>query len=166
MGNMRENPVSIFVSSASLHKGRNITGEIWLEVAGIEFPGRHWSDFPVIILGWWLATLFNLWSEKKRHGDCLFMDGPYSFEVSKGRGGFVMRCCSDTHSTKECEWEGVVNLTGLLRQVLDAASSVIQECQKRGWATPDTDVLESKWVDIYGVLNPQSAQQRHAADRE
>jgi hypothetical protein len=153
---MRENPALVFVSTASLHKGGNITGEIWIEVAGFEFPDKHWSDFPVIILGWWLDALFKLWSEKKRRGECLFMDGPYSFEVSKEGEEFVLRCF-DTHTTKEREWEGKVDLTGLLQQVSDAAATIIKECRNRGWATADTEVLESKWVYIDGVLNPQSA---------
>jgi hypothetical protein len=154
---MQENPAIVFVSPASLHKGGNITGEIWLEVAGFEFPGKNWSDFPVIILGWWLDALFKLWSERKKLGECLFMDGSYSFEVSKEKDRFILRCYSDTHSMKECEWEGAVNPMGLLRQVLDAASTVIKECQKRGWATADTEVLESKWSYINGVLHPPSA---------
>jgi hypothetical protein len=154
---MRENPASVFVSSDSLHKGANVTGEIWLEVAGFDFPDERWSDFPVIILGWWLDALFKVWSGKEKQGECLFMDGPYSFVVSKEKDGFVLRCFSDPHSTKECEWEGPVDLAALLRQVLDASSTVIRECRRRGWATADTEALESKWVYIDGVLNPQSA---------
>jgi hypothetical protein len=153
---MRETPASVFVSPASLHKGGNITGEIWLEIAGDVFPDKHWSDFPVIILSWWLDALFKLWSAKKKHGECLFMDGPYSFEVSKEEDGFLLRCYSDAHSTKECEWEGPVDLAALLRQVLDAASTIIKECRRHGWATGDTEALESRWVYIDGVLNPQS----------
>ena len=62
MSDVRESPASVFVSPASLHEGGNITGEIWLEVAGFGFPDRRWSDFPVVILGWWLDALFELWS--------------------------------------------------------------------------------------------------------
>jgi hypothetical protein len=157
MCDIRESSASVFVTPASLHKGGNITGEIWLEVAGFEFPEMHWSDFPVIILDWWLDALFKLWSEKKRRGECLFMDGSYSFEVSKEEDAFVLRCFSDTHSTKKCEWEGVIDLTELLRQVLSTASVLLKECRGRGWTTADTEVLESKWVLMDGVLNPQSA---------
>lgn len=156
MSDMRENRASVLVRPASLHKGGNITGEIWLDVAGFEFPEKNWSDFPIIILDWWLDALFELWSEKKSRGECLFMDGSYSFEVSKGHQGFVLRCFSDTHSSKECEWEGAVNPLWLLRQVLDAASTLLKECQTRGWVTTDTETLEAKWSHIYDVLHPQS----------
>jgi hypothetical protein len=148
---------SLCVNPASLYKGRNITGEIWLEVAGFDFPSKHWSDFPVIILGWWLDALFNIWAEKDMRGECLFMDGPYSFEVSKEEGVFVLRCFRDPYSTRECEWEGAIDLAGLLRQVVNAAATIIKECRRLGWVTSDTEVLESRWVYVDGVLNPQSA---------
>lgn len=157
MNDTRENPALIFVSPASLHKGGNITGEIWLEVAGFEFPGRHWSDFPVIILGWWLDALFALWSGRRSRGECLFMDGSYSFEVSKEGDSFVLRCFGDTHSAKEREWGGVIDLPGLLRQTLDAASTITEECRRRGWATSDTEALESQWVHINGVLSARAS---------
>lgn len=155
MNDVRENPVSVFVSPDSLHRGGNITGEIWLEVAGFEFPCARWSDFPVIILGWWLDALFELWSGKCGRGACLFMDGSYSFEVSKEGGAFILRCFGDTHSAKECEWEGVIGLPGLLRQTVDAAAAVLKECRGRGWVTSDTEALEAKCAHINGVLNPR-----------
>jgi hypothetical protein len=153
----RENPALVLVSPASLRKGGNITGEIWLEVAGFEFPDKRWSDFPVIILGWWLDALFGLWSERRGRAECLFMDGSYSFEVSKEGDAFVLRCFGDTHSAKRREWEGAINLAGLLRQTLDAAAAVIEECGGRGWATADTEALVSKWVNINGALNRRPA---------
>lgn len=157
MNDVRENPVLVFVSPDSLHRGGNITGEIWLEVAGFEFPGRGWSDFPVIILGWWLGALFKLWSERRGRGECLFMDGSYSFEVSKEGDAFVLRCFGDTHSAREREWEGVIDLPGLLRQTLDAASAVLKECRSRGWVTSDTEALEAKCAHVNGVLSPPPA---------
>ncbi|HWM93395.1 MAG TPA: hypothetical protein VN493_21720 [Thermoanaerobaculia bacterium] len=155
---MRKHSASVFVSLASLHKGGNITGEIWLEVAGFAFPERRWSDFPVIILGWWLDALFKLWSGKKKRIECLclFMDGPYGFEVSGEKDAYVLRCYRDPFDTRECEWEGAISLTNLLRQVLDAASIIIKECRRQGWATKDLEALESRWVYMDGVLNPQS----------
>jgi hypothetical protein len=153
------NEASIFVNPASLYMGGNITGEIWLEVEGFEFPVKRWSDFPVIILEWWLNALFEPWSGKEGQGECHFMDGSYSFEVSKEQDAFVLRCYSDPHfpTRRKCEWEGAVDLSDLLRQVLGAASVVIRECQSRSWATPDTEALESRWVQLDGLLNPPSA---------
>jgi hypothetical protein len=33
-------------------EGGNVTGVIFLELQDGAFPGKGWSDFPVIILGW------------------------------------------------------------------------------------------------------------------
>ncbi len=38
----------------------NVTGVIFLESQGRAFPERGWSDFPVIILGWWIDAWLQL----------------------------------------------------------------------------------------------------------
>ena|ERR1044072_1049613 len=157
MSNAPYNPISICIDMDSLHKRTNITGEIWLEVAGFEFPEKHWNDFPVIILGWWLDSIHLLWSGGAKSGTCLFMDGSYAYVISKENDAFILRCYSQTFPMKGIEWEGLVNLTSLLQQVLNAASTILKECGKRGWKTTDTEGLESKWVYINSMMNPQSA---------
>lgn len=42
------------------HQGDNVTGVIFLYVAGEAYPGKDWLDFPVIILGWWADALLRL----------------------------------------------------------------------------------------------------------
>src|SRR5262249_46865144 len=51
-----------------------------------------------IILCWWLDALFKLWSEKKAQAECLFMDGPYSYKVTREDRRHVLRCYHDTLS--------------------------------------------------------------------
>ena len=150
------NSVSVCLNAESLSKGRNINGELWLEIAGFDFPGKYWSDFPEIILGWWLEALTKLWSERKRKANCSFMDGPYYFIVERGECGHTLRCYRSRVNTEECQWEGEVNLEALLRQTLKAASLVLTECHKRGWETRETQALTSLWMNVDGVINPAS----------
>jgi len=37
----------------------NVTGVIYVELESSAFPAREWSDFPVIILGWWTEALLQ-----------------------------------------------------------------------------------------------------------
>ena len=153
----QENGISVCVNPESLHKGHNITGDIWIEFLDFQFPSNNWSDFPEIILGWWLEALFKLWSGKKAHAGCSFMDGPYSYKVTRENNRYVLRCYHDALIGEETEWEGEIDLDLLLKQVLKAASALMKECQKRGWTTPDTETLMSRLIYIDGVLNPESA---------
>ncbi len=149
--------VSVCVDADSLHKGNNITGGIWIEIASFQFPSGRWNDFPEIILCWWLDALFKLWSEKKAQAECLFMDGPYSYKVTREDRRHVLRCYHDTLSGKETEWEGEIELDLLLKQVLMAASVIIQKCQNYGWKTHDTETLVSRFAHIDGLINPKPA---------
>ena len=37
--------------------GGNVSGRIFLRGPSGDFPDDHWSDFPAVILGWWIAGL-------------------------------------------------------------------------------------------------------------
>src|SRR5437870_8693194 len=52
-----------------------VFGVIWIEVGGQKFPFNRWTDFPVIILGWWLQSLVDLLGHTKELVRCSFMDG-------------------------------------------------------------------------------------------
>jgi hypothetical protein len=135
--------VLVRVNPPSFENRRNITGEIWLQVGDFSFPAQSWTDFPVIILSWWLDALDTLQSANSV-AEFLFMDGPYSFTVSRRNGVCTLQCTEDPRGDKESLWQGVVNLDALASQVRSAAASVVQECRRLGWATPDTSSLESK----------------------
>jgi len=68
-------------------EGGNVTGVIFLELYDGAFPGRGWSDFPVIILGWWADALLQLEVPKRRAVQWQFMDGPHGVTLSKVAGG-------------------------------------------------------------------------------
>jgi hypothetical protein len=158
MSGMNENRALMFVSPDSLDdEDIDIIGEIWLEVDGFEFPEKHWRDALFFCLREWLETLFRLWSEQKRCGECFFFEWMYSFEVSAEGGAFILRCFCDPRSARECKWEGVIDLTTLLRQVLEAVAVIIEECRRRGWVTTEIEEFESRRVYLDGVINPQSA---------
>jgi len=145
--------VLVRVNPSTFEKRLNITGEIWLQLGDFSFPTQSWTDFPVIILSWWLDALDTLHSANSAT-EFLFMDGPYSFTVSRRNGEYILHCIEDPRGDKECLWRGVVDLNGLTSQVRSAAMSVVQQCRRRGWGTRDTSALESKVAALNG---PQSA---------
>ena len=38
----------------------NVTGVLYLKTQAGDFPDAEWSDFPIIVLGWWLGGLADL----------------------------------------------------------------------------------------------------------
>jgi hypothetical protein len=54
--------------------GTTKTGTIWVEIGGRPFPERGWSDFPLVIVRWWLAAVRELEAGALSR-DLTFMEG-------------------------------------------------------------------------------------------
>jgi|GEM_PF-2205979 len=149
--------VSVLLNTQSFHKGLNITGEIWLDLDGFAFPAEHWTDFPVVILSWWMDALIPLRLAQSVPAECLFMDGPYSFELSRRDANYFLHCYHDPHGEKDCLWQGSLDLNNLLLQLESAASNIVAECCRHGWVTAETTLLESKRAALTRLLESHSA---------
>jgi hypothetical protein len=135
------NALEILVSPESLHKGaRSITGQCAVRAGGEVFPEREWSDFVVVVLGWWLRALAA--AEAGEAAELSFMDGPYRVRVEPINGGaarleFVHERLSGTTS----EAQATVSLRQALEACQLAASTVLDACHERGWSGPEVEEL-------------------------
>lgn len=75
--------VRILDESISASGSGVITGVIFFELEGRQFPDSSWNDMVVTVLGWWLSGLINLAAEGGSNAALRFMDG--SFRVSLER---------------------------------------------------------------------------------
>ena len=67
-------------------EGGNVTGVIFLRLEVGDFPEKNWSDFPVIILCWWIDAWLQLETPTRREVQWRFMDGPHSVTLTKVAG--------------------------------------------------------------------------------
>jgi hypothetical protein len=133
--------IEIVTDTASLHRSDmgSITGAIFLRGPTEDFPEDRWSDFPVVILCWWIDGLTDVVAGKERSFEGLFMDGPYSFVVQHGIG-----------TSGEIAWGrmgeeasiGVVDVPTLLRSAVAAGRLVAEACRARDWSGRDLENLE------------------------
>jgi hypothetical protein len=120
----------------------SIVGPIVLEMDDVEFPDNHWSDFPIVILGWWLDELASLVMNSVRRGVFRFMDGPFRFEFVKRHESALeenLRLVDERQDLPVLE--GVVSLTEVQRQIYRVASDLISKCESNGWNSKDIDQL-------------------------
>ncbi|NRF72461.1 hypothetical protein HLB44_36480 [Aquincola sp. S2] len=117
----------------------SITGELFLRSAGEDFPDRHWSDFPVVVLAWWINGLRKVvvGREDSYVGD--FMDGPYAFVVKRTEGdvGQIAWCRDD-----EEIHGGNIDVYAFQQSVVSAAQSIAAACHANGWSSADLENLE------------------------
>lgn len=149
----RVSQVYFKVERGSLAKATNITGHVWLQVGENGFPDQHWNDFPVIILGCWLDGLTGLFLGSETSCECLFMDGPYEFTVTRANDKWLIYCF-DMHTTPAtAEIEVLVDPESFMRSLLTTSGEVIAECGKRQWQTTDINYLTAKWTHLTALLN-------------
>lgn len=97
---------------------------IYWEHGGIVYPDYNWTDFGVIVIGWWLMAARSLVNGAERE-TFYFMDGPQSI---------IAENHLPTHSVDlsplgtNSVWK--VSLSDLTNALLDAANLVSQELMR------------------------------------
>jgi hypothetical protein len=140
--------VEIVVVPSSFDRARSgaITGPVWLrhgrrDVPPTDFPEANWTDFPIVILGWWLEALR---SPRGAEVECSFMDGPFEFTVSGPMDTLARVCCFGRGiEAKVPVVEFFVPVRMLITSLLSAAASALAECDRRGWAGSDVEQLRA-----------------------
>jgi hypothetical protein len=90
------------------------------------YPDAAWSDFPVILLNWWIDAYLELAISDIDEVKWSFMDGPYGVILSKNVGG---------DSSLGFDYENLKN------DLLDVADKVIAHCCGHRMLTPDLSAL-------------------------
>lgn len=117
----------------------NITGQIWVVLDGESFPEDGWSDFPVVVLTWWIQALDRLSGNFEKIAELRFMDGPFSIRLGAHPAGdveadFLSRSHSVRPSIK-------VELRALDMSIRSCAHLVLETCGLKDWHTDDVENL-------------------------
>ena len=129
--------VDVQTLGGSLHG--SVTGVVRIWIAGVLFPEKQWSDFPIIILSWWLKPVPQIQLGAARDWEWLFMDGPYSIQLRQHRGDdWILEALQ-----AECVvLTAKVSCRAVIRSLLDAAALVLRDCNDRGWQGGEISELD------------------------
>jgi hypothetical protein len=130
-GTMRT--ISVDLVSIEQCRSGSITGCVCLESEGTRFPEPGWSDFPVVILAWWLETL------EGPEPLLRFMDGPFTVMIDR-----QAKCAHFMRGETPIETRVGVDVEDLQRSVQSAARSVIDRCDLVGISGADVDTLRRR----------------------
>lgn len=129
--------------------GGNVTGVIFLQLETGPYPEEGWSDFPVIILGWWTEAHLKIAKRAAREVVRRFMDGPYAATFSRADAPAV-----------GLEYEKVK------RSLLEAAEKVIAHCAEHKMSNPDLAVLRKNVEKLRSNQPVEPASGSRSGDRE
>lgn len=126
--------------SLQLSSTGSVYGNIWVESAGQAFPSREWSDFPLVVLGWWMNALHDDSVIKELR----FMDGPHMIRLSATEDVSTHRAEMITtrargREVKELECDA--DIPQLRRELYGYAIAVVKFCERQGFDSPDLERL-------------------------
>lgn len=124
-----------------LCRDRSITGVIHLRVRDESFPCEGWSDFPVVVLYWWMRELGWDAAVGRRCIRCQFMDGPQYFEILPSPGQWEIRTFDPGHPPRS--WWLQDDGAQFLDSLRQASVKVVAVCREKGWVTSDVEQLAS-----------------------
>jgi hypothetical protein len=123
--------------------------EITWEHDRVEYPMKNWSDFGLVVLGWWIAIALKFFKGDDR-GEFLFMDGPYSVTAKYNRETGELEL-----SPKGLDVIWKVQYIDFVKMLIDAVQRVDGELAKRGIGEKERLVIEKYSAILKGCLVEQ-----------
>ena len=135
---------AVEIDQESIEKSENgsITGSIWLQMDDTAFPEQRWNDFVVVVLGWWTNEAAALIAGTKRRGEFMFMDGPFSVDVSAEDERWKLECNRRRRNGKTLEHHAAVAVSDAAAALVRAADTVLARCEEARWKSPDIEELQ------------------------
>jgi hypothetical protein len=136
-----------------LVKSRLVFGPIWLEVDSVDFPGVGWTDFPVAVLGFWLANIQPMLLGRAESCECPFMDGPYVFGLeASSRSEWKLSLFEDSAAKGDPVGTSILPSRAVLNQLITTAEILLQKCEEKDWLDQDAAALSDSLVQVKTIV--------------
>jgi hypothetical protein len=117
---------------------------------------HNWSDFPIVVVSWWLEAVVGLVDGRKRNADVSFMDGPYMVHVfAKHRELWQAECVERRAAGTNVIHQFDFTPDPFIRSLIPCSDDLLQECSAKGWESTDVDsvILQRERLIHYVAKN-------------
>jgi len=140
---------SVRIDPEAFIKRRLVSGPIWMEAGAESFPGTGWTDFPVVILGFWLTNIQPVAEQTAKNCRLPFMDGPYSGVVeASSTNVWTLMFLERGPQRENILFTTKIDAGVFLEQIVAAAETVVEFCKKKQWIDDDLLSLESNLLQM------------------
>lgn len=132
--------LKVFVNPATVEVGSSgtVSGAIWVEVNGREFPEAGWYDFPVRLLLTWFRSSEQLVSGRSGSEQFYFMDGPYRFVVATHDGKWGVEFVERDVVVASVE---SIDHAGFRDSIVNACRDTVRALNARNWLGAEYEEL-------------------------
>lgn len=138
---MQDARVEARTNDLTLTEAGLVFGGVWLRVDGVAFPAEGWTDFVVVVLGWWADAAAELLTGNAVPIEVDFMDGPYRARLRLADGGWNLDLLERGRTLLVLRTV-LVDGRLLATSVIRASERVLEACLKYGWVSTDTSRLD------------------------
>ncbi|MBK9585485.1 MAG: hypothetical protein KA099_07925 [Alphaproteobacteria bacterium] len=125
-------------------------GVVYFDFRDSQFPSLGWSDFIIIIISWWLNSLFKMIAKNLDIAELRFMDGPHLIRINRITESEVECVCINEKSDlgsidlvkEETEFVRNVDFSVLCSELLKTAQNIVCACEERNYISKDLDKLK------------------------
>ena len=144
------NTFKIIFPSESLHRSKSgsITGRVVVKVGDFLFPGEGWSDFVVVILGWWLQEFHKLDGQPKNEAIFRFMDGPYEIRIRNADNQAATITCVEHRRVVIERHSATVSIAEIHAELLRVSKELGVACDSHGWTSGDIETLRREIASL------------------
>jgi len=141
---------SVHLDPASLHASTSgaITGRLHVKVGNRAFPEVEWSDFPVIVLGWWCNAVGLVASHAVTSVNLRFMDGPLGMTLSEPGEVGEARLTLWRDPPRMQPVEALVSIRIVQREMLAASRVALEYCVQQSVESADTQTLRQAMLRL------------------
>lgn len=146
--------MTVAVGETSLSRSRHglVTGAVYFVLDGYAFPERDWSDFPVVVLSWWLEKAAAMLEGRSQSVDFQFMDGPYMVVATCEADRSLRLDGVRNASKRQIIASGGTSLQALCSDLTRAAGRIERACLERGWDSEDAQRLSQNVRSLERLL--------------
>lgn len=116
---------------------------ICLQLDSLHFPHPEWSDFAVVILGWWLEGALSLQTRKSVQTVFRFMDGPYELLVTVVQNDHWAAMPISRGLGRQQEKTYVLRGSQVISELGRVSLDLLRMCRAIGKWDKDCETLES-----------------------
>jgi len=149
MANPADLRICLDVASLTAKRTGSVTGNIWVSVDDITFPGVSWHDFPVPVLEWWARAVISLRRGKGGSARCSFMDGPFAFNLVRLSSEKWQIQLLDCHGdTEQLEYSAEVRPDQVIHEFQRISASLLDYLDQHELRSPDIERLRRAHVGL------------------
>lgn len=121
---------------------------ICVQLGEVSFPEEGWTDFSIVVLGWWLEEVLSLRNGSKKDVILRLMDGPYEIVLIPITESVWSAMALDRSRGTRVHGRFAVSATQIILSIYNAGLDALSACRAGGFWDKSCDATEKRIMEL------------------